>query len=140
MGDDAAGIQVVRMVKDKVQPRADLDFKEVSVGGLKLVEEMLGYDTVFIVDTLPASAAEVGRIREFTPSDFEETQHTGAPHVANFATALGLYKKLEPDNVPRVIKIFTIDVEEDFTFREGMSPTVQEATVKLAELLKSQIT
>jgi hydrogenase maturation protease len=139
MGDDAAGIQAIRMVRDKVPPRSDLEFKEVNVGGLRLVEEMLGYDTVFIVDTLAASDSEVGRIREFSPSDFDETQHTGAPHVTNFATALELYKKLEPDMVPRLIRIFTIDVEQDLTFREGMSPRVQEAVLKLTEMLVRQI-
>ena len=139
MGDDAAGIQAVRMVKAKVPPRADLEFKEVSVGGLKLVEEMLGYDTVFLLDTLAATGTDVGRIREFSPDDFNETQHTAAPHVTNFATALELYKKLEPDMVPRVIRIFTIDVEEDLTFREGMSPTVQKAVAELADMLVSKI-
>jgi len=139
MGDDAAGIQAVRMVKAKVPPRADLEFKEVSVGGLKLVEEMLGYDTVFLLDTLAATGTDVGRIREFSPDDFNETQHTAAPHVTNFATALELYKKLEPDMVPRVIRIFTIDVEEDLTFREGMSPTVQKAVAELTDMLVSKI-
>lgn len=139
MGDDAAGIQAVRMVKAKVPPRADLEFKEVNVGGLRLVEEMLGYDTVFIVDTLAATTADVGRIREFSPDDFNETQHTAAPHVTNFATALELYKKLEPDMIPRVIRIFTIDVEQDLTFREGMSPTVQKAVAELTDMLVSKI-
>lgn len=46
MGDDGVGIYVARMVKDRVRPRTGLEFKELSVGGLRVVEEILGYEEV----------------------------------------------------------------------------------------------
>lgn len=139
MGDDGVGIHIVRMLKDKMPTRADLEFKELSVGGLSLVEEMLGYERVFIVDSIVSNDREIGRIREFSPEQFKRTQHSSSPHITNFATALELYKKLEPSKIPEKIKIFTIDIDPDFTFRERLSPPIQEAAASLTELITKEI-
>lgn len=139
MGDDGVGIHVVRMLKDKIPPRADLEFKELSLGGLRLVEEMLGYEKVFIIDSVASSPATVGKIREFSPEQFEETEHASSPHATNFATALELYKRLQPSQIPETLRIFTIDIDPEFTFRENLSPTVQRAAVKLTELILHEI-
>jgi len=139
MGDDAVGIRVVRMLRQRLQSRADLDFKELSVGGLRLVEEMLGYKEAIIVDSVESSSSEVGQIREFTPDQFKGTEQASSPHVTNFATAFELYKKLEPSEIPDKVRIFTIDISSDFTFREGLSSPVREAASKLVEVICREI-
>jgi hydrogenase maturation protease len=136
MGDDGVGIHVVRMLKKMIPARDDLEFKELSVGGLKLVEEILGYEKVYIIDSVSLEHRQIGRIREFSPEQFKATEHTSpSPHVTNFATALELYKRLKPSEIPDTIRIFTIDIEPDFTFREKLSSTIQEAAANLVELL-----
>jgi hydrogenase maturation protease len=139
MGDDSVGIIVVRTAKQKITRQAELDFKELSVGGIRLIEEMLGYDTVFIVDSAAASEDTSGQIREFSPEDFKESQYESSPHTTNFATALELYKKLQPSRIPKSIRIFTIDVNPDLTFRETLSPSVQTAAEKLAEQITREV-
>jgi hydrogenase maturation protease len=139
LGDDAVGIHVARMLKRRFQTAADLEFKELSVGGLRLVEEMLGFETVFLIDSIEGEESKVGEIREFSADDFKTTQRSSAPHVTNFATALELYNKLEPSKVPRNMKIFTIGIHGESTFREGLSPHVGEAASKLADLVAREI-
>ena len=109
MGDDGVGIYVARIVKDRTRSQADLQFKELGVSGFNLVEEILGYDEVIIVDSYASTEADAGQIREFSPADFEDTVHASSPHGANFATALDVYRKLQPDKVPRKNHISTID-------------------------------
>jgi hydrogenase maturation protease len=138
MGDDAVGIQVIRILRQKFQSRPDLDFKELSVGGLGLVEEMLGYEEVLIVDSIESNS-QVGQIREFSPGQFKDAEQAATPHVTNFPTAFSLYKKLEPNMVPGKVRIFTIGIRSDLTFHEGLSPTVQEAASKLADLIGHEI-
>lgn len=139
MGDDAVGIHVVRTLRQKFPSRSDLEFKELSVGGLRLVEEMLGYKKVFIVDSTESNTSQIGQIREFSPEQFKATEQASSPHATNFATALELYKKLEPSEVPETVKIFTIDISSEFTFREGLSPPIQEAASKLAEIIFREV-
>lgn len=139
MGDDGVGIHVVRTLRQKFQARADLEFKELSVGGLRLVEEMLGYEEVIILDSIESDAAQVGRISEFSPDEFKGTAQVSSPHVTNFATALELYRKLEPGEIPEKIRIFTIGISSEFAFHEGLSPPVQEAASRLVEIICHEI-
>lgn len=140
MGDDGVGIHVVRMLKEKIPERDDLVFKELSVGGLKLVEEILGYEKAFIIDSVNMEHRQIGRIREFSPEQFKTTEQSyPSPHVTTFATALELYKRLEPSKIPGTIRIFTIDIDPDFTFREELSPTIQEAAANLVEMITQHI-
>ncbi len=140
MGDDGVGIHVVRMLKEKIPARDGLVFKELSVGGLKLVEEILGYEKVFIIDSVNMDDRQIGRIREFSPEQFKTTEQSNpSPHVTNFATALELYKRLDPNEIPGTIRIFTIDIDPDFTFHEELSPTIRDAAANLTEMITQQV-
>ncbi|MGA2238538.1 MAG: hydrogenase maturation protease [Candidatus Bathyarchaeia archaeon] len=139
MGDDGVGIYVVRMVKDRTRSQADLQFKELGVSGFNLVEEILGYDEVIIVDSYASTEADDGQIREFSPADFEDTVHASSPHGANFATALGVYRKLQPDKIPKRVRIFTIDIHPTDAFGESLSNRVQGAAVKLVDMIVREI-
>jgi hydrogenase maturation protease len=139
MGDDGVGIHVVRMLKQRFSSRQDLEFKELSVGGLRLVEEMLGYKKVFMVDSLEPNTSMVGQIGVFSPEQFKSTEQVSSPHVANFAAAFELYKKLEPEAIPEVIRIFTIEINSEFAFREGLSPPIQEAASRLVEMISREV-
>jgi len=139
MGDDGVGIYVVRMVRDRTRSRADLQFKELGVSGFKLVEEILGYDEVTIVDSYASTEADTGQIREFSPEDFEDTLHPSSPHGANFITALEFYRNLQPGKMPRKIRILTIDIHPTDAFGESLSGRVQDAATKLAEMIVREI-
>jgi hydrogenase maturation protease len=139
MGDDGVGIYIARMVRERTQSRTDLQVKELGVSGFKLVEEILGYDEVTIVDSHASKDTEAGQIREFSPQDFEDTLHASSPHGANFTTALGLYRNLQPDRIPRKIRIFTIDIHLTDTFGESLSERVREAALKLTEMIVREI-
>jgi hydrogenase maturation protease len=139
MGDDGVGISVVRVVRDRLRSRADIEVKEVSVSGFKLVEEMLGYKKVIIADSYASHDSTPGRIREFTPEDFKDTLHVSSPHGADFATGLRLYRSIEPNKVPSAMRIFTVDIHPTNTFCERLSEPVRQAALKLAELIVHEI-
>lgn len=140
MTDDRIGIHVARMVQAKLPQRPDIKFKELSVSGIKLVEEILGFDRVVIVDSHMGRQTEVGRIRKFAPVDFMDTIHPGTPHGINFATALEFYKNLDPESIPKSIEIYTIDIDSNLSFGEQLSPTVEKAGEELVKLLVRQLT
>lgn len=139
MGDDGVGIHVVRILKQQLGTRDELEFKELSVGGLKLVEAILGHENVIIIDSYASTTLEQGRIREFAPDQFKETLNITSPHDTNFATALELYKNLQPERIPKKITIFTIDINPTLTFSEKMSSPIQKAASKLADVIMHTI-
>jgi len=139
MTDDRIGIQVTRKLQARLPQRPDIAFKELSVSGLRLVEEILGFDHVVIVDSHSGKETEAGRIRKFTPDDFTDTTHPGTPHGMNFATAIELYKNLDPERIPKSIEIYTIDINSEFNFGEQLSPEVEKAGDELVTLLLQRI-
>jgi hydrogenase maturation protease len=127
------------MLKQRMQERDGLEFKELSVGGLRLVEEMLGYEKVFLIDSIESPLPEVGKIREYSVEDFKQTEQPSAPHVTNFATAFELYKRIEPDQMPGLVRIFTISINPTYTFSEGLTPPVEKAALELIDLIANEI-
>jgi hydrogenase maturation protease len=139
MGDDAVGIHVLRTLKKKLGTRTDLEFKELGIGGLRLVEELLGYEHVIIIDSIESKDQKIGEIREFTPDQFKETEQAVAPHITNFATALELYRTLEPSKIPKTIRILTIDIEPKLTFSEEISEPIRKAATTLVERITQEL-
>jgi hydrogenase maturation protease len=139
MADDSIGIHVARMVQAQSPQSADIVFKELGVSGIRLVEEILGFDQVILIDSHTGKEPEVGRVRKFTPADFVDTIHPGAPHGTNFASAIELYKTLTPEKIPKSIEIYTIDIDPEINFGEQLSPAVQKAGERLANLLVRQL-
>jgi len=139
MGDDSVGIHVVRTLRKKLGTDNELEFKELSVGGLQLVEEMLGYDQVFLIDSMESDREQAGRIRELSPEQFKATEQSGPPHITDFATALELYRRLTPSKIPSKIRIFTIDIEPTLTFSEEMNESIRSAANKLVEKIAREI-
>ena len=137
MGDDGVGIHILRRLREKI-PRTDVDFKEIGVGGIKLVEEILDYKTVIIIDSIESSNPP-GSINEFSPEQFSNTYHEAAPHDVNFITALELYKRLQQDRIPKTIRIFTIAIQNQWTFKSDLSPSIQVAAARLTELLINEL-
>jgi hydrogenase maturation protease len=127
------------MLRQRFLSKPELEFKELSVGGLRLVEEMLGFEKVFMIDSIEGDDPQVGQIREFSSNDFKTTQRSSSPHVTNFATALELYSRLEPNKIPGNVRIFAIGIHGESTFREGLTPRVEEAASKLVDLIAREI-
>ena len=139
MGDDGVGIHVARIVRERVPSLASVEVRELSLGGLQLVEAMMGHKHVIIVDAYTSEAFSPGTIREFTPEQLGGQPHMTLPHALEFLAALDLYKDLEPERIPETVRIFTVDVDPVKTFRESLSPTVHEAALKLADQLVLEI-
>jgi len=139
MGDDGVGIHIVRMLKESLPQFPGLEFKELSVGGLRMVEEMLGYENVIVVDSIVQKDSEVGRISELDAAQPRDPSQFSSTHVTGFPTALELYRAFDPSKIPKKIKIFTIGIEPDFTFTECMSAPVKEAARKLSDLVRQRL-
>jgi hydrogenase maturation protease len=140
MGDDRVGIHVARMVQSRLPCGSDVVVKELSVSGIRLVEEMLGFDQVIIVDSHTGEENEPGRIRKFTPADFMDTIHPGTPHGVNFATALEFYKNIDPERMPKSIEIYTVDIVSELIFSERLSSAVEKASEELTNLIVRELT
>lgn len=94
---------------------------------------------MIIVDSIESQTQKIGTIREYTPDQFKETEQVVAPHITNFATALEIYRTLEPTRVPKSIRILTITIEPKLIFSEEMSEPIRQAAATLVEQITREV-
>jgi hydrogenase maturation protease len=139
LGDDGIGLRVAQTIRNNLPKNGDVDVKELSVGGLELMEELLGYNRVIIIDAM-TTEREAGTIYKLTPDEFNRARHLSSPHDLNFMSALELGKKHIPGKMPNEISIYTIGVKEVTTFTEKMDPKVIKAGAKVAKIVLNELT
>ncbi len=61
LGDDGVGVRIAQEVQVALPADAGVDVSEACVGGLSLMERMVGYDTVILVDALCTGSRASGR-------------------------------------------------------------------------------
>ena len=130
--DDGVGVKVAYEVDEILNNlnHDGIDVKEASVGGLRLMEEMVGYDRVILIDAImKPGGGNPGTIHRMTLDDLRKispTQHSACAHDTSLVTALeaGSIMGL---HLPKNIVIFAIEVENVDEFNENPTCAVAEA-------------
>lgn len=140
--DDGIGVLVVEEVRSRLPEDTTIDVTEVSVGGLTLMETMIGYDRVILVDAFQKSNdAHPGKVHKMTLEELKSispTQHSASVHDASLVTALETGKKMGL-SLPDEITIFAIEVENVMEFSDQPTPSVAAAIPKVAEAVLAEI-
>jgi hydrogenase maturation protease len=125
MCDDAIGLRVLQELERRGVQGVDL--KEACTSGLDLIEVMIDYDLVIVIDAIINSSNPPGTIMVLSPEDFSNTVHGANPHEANIATTLELGRTLQPDRFPRRIIFVAVEANDVFTVSEEMTPDLEAA-------------
>ena len=136
--DDGVGIYVVQEAAQRCQ-RADVDFADASVGGMRLLDIITGYDRIIMVDAIKTTDGKPGDIYRLHPGDLP-TLHSGSTHDLSLIGALalgrGMGMKLPADED---FVIVAIEAEEVWTFGEECTLAVSEAIPRAAETVLSEL-
>ncbi len=125
MCDDAVGLRVVKAIEELHLD--GVSTVEACASGLDLIEIMLDYQKVIIVDAIMNSSNPPGTVMTLTPEDFSATVHGTNPHEANIATTIELGRALEPERMPEEIFLVAIEVVDVYTVSETMTAPVEAA-------------
>jgi hydrogenase maturation protease len=137
LSDDGVGIHVVRAVAARwqhVPGRNGVHFSEASVGGLRLLDYLMGYERVVLVDAVFTGSGQPGQIHRLRPGDLLESLHSGSTHDLSLSGALALGRGLGlslPSDED--IAIFAVEVEDVWTFGESCTPAVARAIAGASE-------
>lgn len=125
--DDGVGIHVVRAVA--VGARCEgVTFAEASVGGLRLLDILSGYDRVILVDAIQTPEGQPGAIYLLHPNDLRASLHSGSTHDLSLPGALALGRQLGlvlPAD--EAVTIVAVEVKDVLTFGESCTPAVAAA-------------
>jgi len=136
--DDGVGIHVVRALAARLNHRPDVEVAEVSLGGLRLLEAVTGYERVILIDAIQTGEGKAGEVYRLAPADFQRCLHVSSSHDLDFGTALELGRQMG-FSVPQEIVIFAVEVEDVLTFGEQCTPQVQAAIPDVVEAVLAEI-
>jgi hydrogenase maturation protease len=141
LNDDAIGIIVVRYLQSRLGNLCNIDFKETSWGGFRIIDLMRGYDYAIIIDSIKTGQTESGFIHHLKTSDLLPTLRLNSYHDINFITAIKLAEALN-EKMPEDPDIFAVEVINNFTIKESLSPAIKnsifECSKKIVETLKNK--
>jgi hydrogenase maturation protease len=131
--DDGVGIYAARMVRKALPTDTEVDVIEVSVGGLTLMEAMVGYERVILIDALWMPGEQVGEVMCFNAGDLPDTLNTASAHDVDLPTALQVGKRLGAPLPNREdIHIVAVQIQDVLTFGESPTPPVVAAIPEAA--------
>jgi hydrogenase maturation protease len=132
--DDGVGVLVAEAVQaalgnDQDDQHDQIEVQEVSVGGLTLMETMLGYERVILIDALEWATAPPGTVQRMTLDDLRSisvTQHSASPHDVSLATACDFARRMGLP-LPAEVIIYGVGVENVLDFGSTPTPAVAAA-------------
>ena len=97
-----------------------IDFENIFVGGLELLEYINGYKGVVFVDTMKTEKGIPGNVHQYSVDDYRETLHLSCRHDVSFHMSLEIGKTLGFD-IPEEIMIIGVEILEDLEFGASLS-------------------
>jgi len=127
--DDGVGIYVAREIQKRIQ-NPDITIAEASLGGLELLDLMVGYDRVILIDALSFGNKPAGTLVKVGIDDLKGGSAMSR-HQVPLHEALELGRRLNMD-LPDEIIIYGIQVLDTMTFGEKCTPEVDTAISGIA--------
>ena len=124
--DDGVGNRVAGILKERLAGHPTIDVLELSVGGLRLMETLTGYQRSIIIDAMYTGRYRPGVVRKLGLDDLGMSLHSSSTHDTSLARALASGKHLGLV-LPRQIVFWCVEVRECNTFGERMSDDVARA-------------
>ena len=127
LGDDGVGWKVAEEVKRHLTPGLSVDVDCLSMGGISLMEHLIGYDRAILIDAF-ALDEPVGSILVLKLSDLPNYSafHTTSTHDTSLQNAIELGRSMGA-KLPDDVTVVGIATKHVYDFSETLSPPVAEA-------------
>jgi len=140
-GDDGVGIHVVRELRKEFESAKkrrrkpnNIYFEECSLSGLALLEVIVGYDTLLIVDTVKKANPSTGKIHLLKEKDLRYIPGP-SPHYISVPQTLEIGRKLRL-KVPSKVKVVAVEAKNMYNLGEGLTAEMKKAVPVIAEKVK----
>lgn len=130
--DDGVGLFAGREIKEKFNGK--IDIIETAESGLALLDHIVGYKKVLILDSIKREDMEPGKILEIKIEELE-CNPSPSPHYVGLPMSLQIGKRLGFP-LPEEIVVLAMEVEDPYTLQEGLTDKVKSSLsnyVKRAE-------
>jgi len=123
--DDAIGLKVVRELAPQFAGSDDVDVRETMEMGLALLDLIVGYREVVIIDSIQTGTAPPGTLREIDAQTIRCLPDR-TPHFLGVGETLALGRMLGLP-MPDRVRVFAVEVADPFTLGTTMTEPLQRA-------------
>lgn len=150
LGDDGFGWRVASHVECALQERsktigegethssmaAAVEVERLAVGGLRLMEQMIGYDAAILIDAITLGQQPVGSLYSYSLESLPTypVGHLYSAHDTTLQVALEMGRNLVA-KLPHAIWVIGVEVEPTFVFSESLTPSVMAAVPCAVQLV-----
>lgn len=132
--DDGIGIYIAEQLKSEIH---DADIICSADSGFGLLDYMLGYDQVILIDSIITGKTNVGKIHHFSSSDF--SQHIPFSIHSTDIISILEYSRKCGFSVPDRVEFLAVEIEDNQTFHEGLSPSIEECKEAIVDEVRGRL-
>jgi hydrogenase maturation protease len=140
LGDDGVGWKVAEEVETQLSnlqpPTSNIEVDCVALGGLSLMERLVGYERAIVIDSIGTGQHALGEVYHFDLDELYDptSGHTTAAHDMSLMTAMKLGRALGAD-LPQRVTVVAVESPYTYRFTEELTPPVQAAVPVAAQLV-----
>ncbi len=125
LGDDGIGWEVAKSVSHLLP---DVEVECLALGGLSLMERLIDYERVIIIDAIQTTSGQPGAVYCLPLRDLPDLSagHTTAVHDTSLQTAIEVGRAMGA-TLPDDITVVGIEAERVYDFSDELTPAVAAA-------------
>jgi len=133
LSDDGVGLFIAGQLEGKIP---DVDVITTAMAGLNILDLVIGYDKIFVIDAVLTDGRSLGNLKKLTEN--EGSLHLFSSHGLNFPELLRLGSELGY-KMPDVVAIYGIDIGNEIAFGEALSPELRRKMTSVVDEILQDI-
>jgi len=135
LGDDGVGWKVAEEAKRQLTSDSSVDVEFLSLGGISLMEHLIGYEHAILVDAV-TSDQEIGSVIVSNLNGMPDYSafHIASAHDTSLQNALKLGKSMGA-KLPKEVIVVGIATDHIYDFSESLSPPIVSAVPKATKIV-----
>ena len=143
LGDDGIGWRVVEKVTQELEEHppngnsGTIETECLAVGGLTLMEHLIGYERAILVDAITTGKVPDGTVRSFPIEALPNLAigHFSSAHDTTLQNAIDMGRRMGAQ-LPKEIEIVAIEAQQIYDFSEELSAPVSNALPEAVKTVK----
>jgi len=137
LSDDGVGIKVAQQIREEIKD-PQITVAESSEAGLNLLDSIIGYEQVIIIDAIQTKGGKAGQVYRLEPENFSFARHLSSSHQVNLISALELGKMLNLA-MPQRTTILAVEAKDVINFSEKCTPEVERAIPEVVKMVLCEL-
>ena len=139
LGDDGIGVHIARRLSRLIKDE-NVDVVDTNMGGLNLLDFILEYDKLIIIDAIMTSQNQVGEIYRLEQEKIGEPVYAAtSPHHFNLPATIEIGRRLFPNEMPKEVVVYAVGAQDVAQISEEITDKVKKAIPAVISLVLEEI-